>query len=335
MSQDQNLPDSGTHKRLGLVLAGGGGKGAYHIGVWKALKEYGVDKNIGFVSGTSVGALNGALFAYGDYNLAEEVWLNISPQKFLSPEASKIFSALLGMGIPQIEIAVLASICQLGVCSREGLLDIINNNLDLSRFSNDIDIKVYAGAYNISKLQMDYLPILGKSPDKIKQILLASSAMPVIYRPVCVDGNTYIDGGIKNNIPIQPLAYDDECRFILAVHLGRSNTIEDEEKYRSIGKKIIEIVPSKNQGDFLDGTLDFSREGSKKRIKAGYNDTVQILEPLYKSGELAHRLSETLSGMASRERDFDEQHRSNLDRERDVDEEYRQLEIETERRKGK
>lgn len=47
---------------VGLVLSGGGGKGAYEIGVWKALDEYGVTPNIGAISGTSVGALNSALF---------------------------------------------------------------------------------------------------------------------------------------------------------------------------------------------------------------------------------------------------------------------------------
>ena len=55
------------NNKIGLVLAGGGGKGAYHIGAWKALKQFEVDKNIGSISGTSVGALNAVLFALGNY----------------------------------------------------------------------------------------------------------------------------------------------------------------------------------------------------------------------------------------------------------------------------
>ena len=70
------------NKRIGLVLAGGGGKGAYHIGVWKALKEFGIEQSIGAVAGTSVGALNAALFAQGDYKIAESVWKNIKPVKY-------------------------------------------------------------------------------------------------------------------------------------------------------------------------------------------------------------------------------------------------------------
>ncbi|WP_176719975.1 patatin-like phospholipase family protein, partial [Brachyspira hampsonii] len=60
--------------KLGLVFDGGGGKGAYQIGVWKYLKEVGLDRNIKTVSGASVGALNACLFALDDYNLAEKIW---------------------------------------------------------------------------------------------------------------------------------------------------------------------------------------------------------------------------------------------------------------------
>lgn len=61
---------------IGLVLAGGGGKGAYQIGVWKYLHECGLDRYVCAVSGTSVGSLNAALFASGDFQRAENLWLN-------------------------------------------------------------------------------------------------------------------------------------------------------------------------------------------------------------------------------------------------------------------
>lgn len=70
-------------KNLGLVFAGGGGKGAYEIGVWKYLHETGMDKYFKAVSGTSVGALNAALFASGSFEKAEEVWSNIKKEDIL------------------------------------------------------------------------------------------------------------------------------------------------------------------------------------------------------------------------------------------------------------
>ena len=59
-----------------LVLCGGGAKGGYHIGVWKALKEIGYHPDI--ITGTSVGALDGALFAIGEDDIATEIWENMS-----------------------------------------------------------------------------------------------------------------------------------------------------------------------------------------------------------------------------------------------------------------
>ena len=64
-----------TTKEYGLVLEGGGAKGAWQIGAWKALKEAGV--KIRGVAGTSVGALNGALICMGDLERAENLWKNI------------------------------------------------------------------------------------------------------------------------------------------------------------------------------------------------------------------------------------------------------------------
>ena len=73
-------------KGIGLVFAGGGGKGSYEIGVWKYLHEIGIDQYIRVVSGTSVGALNAALFVGSSYEVAEELWLNISQDKILTPK---------------------------------------------------------------------------------------------------------------------------------------------------------------------------------------------------------------------------------------------------------
>ena len=66
----------------GLVLEGGGAKGAYHIGVSKALVEIGIE--IGGVAGTSVGALNGAMIVQGELDKAYEVWQNINPSQIMN-----------------------------------------------------------------------------------------------------------------------------------------------------------------------------------------------------------------------------------------------------------
>ena len=60
--------------KIGLVFAGGGGKGGYEIGVWKYLHEIGLDKKISVISGTSVGGLNAALVSCVTCDVAEHIW---------------------------------------------------------------------------------------------------------------------------------------------------------------------------------------------------------------------------------------------------------------------
>lgn len=72
-----------TPSNTGLVLAGGGGKGAYQVGALLALREIGIHRFAG-VAGTSVGALNGALVAQGGLDDAKMIWRTIKPQRVLS-----------------------------------------------------------------------------------------------------------------------------------------------------------------------------------------------------------------------------------------------------------
>ena len=69
--------------KVGLVLSGGGGKGAYEIGVWKAIKELNIDKYIKVVSGTSIGAINAVLFAQDDFEEAKKMWKEVTIEKLL------------------------------------------------------------------------------------------------------------------------------------------------------------------------------------------------------------------------------------------------------------
>ena len=274
--------------KIGLVLAGGGGKGAYHIGVWRALRQYGIDKNIGSISGTSVGALNAVLFAMGDYDLAENIWLNLSYDKVLSVSKQKLISSLmsLGLGGIRLSVAVLGAMSGAGFFTRKGLTEIMSRlNFDSLRYS---DKKFFAGVYNLSKLQMEYLPLNSQSDERIKKILLASSALPIIYPPEKIDDCSYIDGGISDNVPVKPL-YQSGCQIIFAVHLSRDSLINNIQSYGDA--KIYEIVPSSDQGNILTGTLDFSREGIRQRMQLGYEDTCRILEPVYNMAVVQQKFS--------------------------------------------
>jgi len=304
---------------LGLVLAGGGGKGAYQIGVWKALQEFGVVANITAVSGTSVGALNAALFVQGDYNIAENVWLNIRTDKILKLDSKNMKQVISGFSpfARTQNIDIIAPILlymaknRKSIFSRDGLVKIIDENLNLQQISSDM-IPCFATCLEIPQQKKKYFNLNRMDPLKIKSVLLATSALPLIFDDVVIDGKSYIDGGVPvfgDNVPIKPL-YDIGYRGFLVVHLSRDSIID---KKSFPGAKIIEIVPYEDQGNMLDGTLDFTREGAKKRIQQGYNDTSKILEPMYYMGITQKEIYEKLIQIANDEYNFEIERQTLID----------------------
>ncbi|WP_413305764.1 patatin-like phospholipase family protein [Bacillus sp. 1P10SD] len=306
-------------KKIGLVLAGGGGKGAYQIGVAKALREYGVDQNIQAIAGTSVGALNSLLLAQGDIQLAEKVWLTISPEKILTMDPnrwltgakkrwpSRVFSIVDSLSTQLIEH---------GWFSRDGLLDIIRENVNLSYISN-LNIPIFSTCLHAGSLKATYFKINGSAHERIESILLASSAIPFIFDPVEIDGELYWDGGVPlpaaDNIPIQPL-YDEGCEVIITVHLSRDRFIDHSQFPHA---QIIEIVPQEDQGGFIKGTLDFSPLGAERRMLQGYEDAKRILQPIFDMMMVQRNIQITLNDMREDETEFRIQ-RARLVNEREV-----------------
>lgn len=289
-------------KKVGLVLAGGGGKGAYHIGVWKALKEFDIENNICAVSGTSIGALNAALFIQGDYELAEHVWLSMSQDKVISINPDKIVKKLTETGFRKIA-GWLGMLKNHGWVTRKGLLDIISEYINLSYISSS-DIISYATCCEYPALKAKYFKLNRCNEERITKVLLASSALPLIYDSVEIDGKNYIDGGIpvsdSDNVPIKPL-YDEGCNIIFVIHLSRTYLI-DHNNFPDA--QIVEIVPQDDQGGLFKGTLDFKPQSARRRIEQGYNDAVRVLKPIYNMGLSQLKIKNTLEVMHENEIQF-------------------------------
>ena len=238
-------------KKLGLVLAGGGGKGSYEIGVWKYLREIGLDSHISVISGTSVGGLNAFLIGYGDYDLAERLWLKEVEDKILDLESQSHSND--------------------AVFSREGLLQIIDENIRFDRTQNMP--KIYVTCYNSKKKQADYIKLNGLTDTEIKHYLLATSAIPIVFQKENIKGNAYYDGGLMDNVPLRPLI-DEGCTHALIVSLNNNN----KNDYSGYDIKTVVIRPSCNLGSFASGTLDFSSERTQIRIQLGYNDCKNLYD---------------------------------------------------------
>ncbi len=255
-------------RKLGLVLAGGGGKGAYQIGVWKYLHEIGLDSAFSVVSGTSVGALNAVLFANGDIELAERIWTEQIETRILSDNTNRIFEGdSFNFG------TIFGNIITNGLFSRDGLCDIINREIDLN-FFRSCKKHVYATCTRLP--DMTGVPFLLNNLNKETciQALLATSAIPGVFKPERVESGLYYDGGIvpKNNIPVLPVE-EELCSHVVVIPLNR----ESEVKFHSLSDSDVTIIrPSADLGNLLGGTLNFTSEKARTLIALGYSDASTI-----------------------------------------------------------
>ncbi|ERP30744.1 patatin-like phospholipase family protein [Chitinivibrio alkaliphilus] len=271
------------NRKIGLVFSGGGGKGAYQIGVWKALREYNIDKYVKAVAGTSVGALNSALFATIPCERAESIWKNISQDQILAWKPEKIIttiaaSKIAGAAMLATHISpILLATAGFGWFSQDGLKRLIENSLDFDKFRDTIPVHVCATSF--PQVSAEYRKINDLSPEEIKSWLLASAAIPIVFNPIEIEGQKYYDGGVLDNTPVQQvLEYNPE--FVFVVHLANDANTE-RSRQQAGNKRIWNIVPSENVGGLIDGTMNFTPEKADKLIQAGYTETMKVLQDLY------------------------------------------------------
>lgn len=171
---------------IGIALSGGGARGIAHLGVLQALDDMGVE--LGALSGTSSGAIVGAFYAGGmPPKELMELLAKTKLYKFMRP-------ALRRTGLLKID----------------KLRTLFEQHLPQTRFEA-LDKRLTVVATDVVKGQSKYF----QEGDIIDGVL-ASCCMPVIFDPISIDGVQYIDGGILNNLPIEPL--QEQCSLVFGSH---------------------------------------------------------------------------------------------------------------------
>lgn len=308
-------------KKWGLVLAGGGGKGAYQIGVLKALKEFGLMDQIVAVSGSSVGALNAILFTQKDTEKMEAVWKKITPEQIvdISEAGGDLLEVLqqkmgiLGDFLESVSLKeYLSKAKEEGICERDGLLKILESEVDLQKVTHSPE-KIYA---TISSMEngvpvAKYCLLNGKTEEEIKKLLLASSALPVIYDAVEIDGVQYRDGGLADNVPVKPLKDEGIDNLIVIRHSQAELRIDTNGKNEVT---YLEITPSHSLGEFVTGTIDFSHDSILYRMSLGYYDGMRLLKEaeLVEAGMPTARLELKMELMENHNRAMNENRREKI-----------------------
>lgn len=248
----------------GLVFSGGGAKGAYQIGVWQAMKELGMEAWIGGISGASIGALNGALFASGDYEKGVEAWEQVNLLSVFDTDWALIDG-------------------KEGTFSREAMLTLIRNYVDARKLAQE-DRPVCCSISRVlpgRNYQGEYARLDGKTSYVIETLLTASSALPIIHEAVEYQGFQYRDGGLTDNVPTRPL-YDLGFRKIIVVGLN-AEMKRFEADFPDV--EFLSVYPSQYLGDLLDGTLNFRQKYIEFGKKIGYKDGLRIFSA-YLAGDM-------------------------------------------------
>lgn len=298
--------------KIGLVLQGGGARGAYQTGVWRALNEFCVTEHINGVSGASVGALNGAIFATGEYATAERIWENISPDQVFKKNSRLIINIINFLdkidGLPKSSdggavmsmmpaaASLVKNLSMPDDSEAGGLHDLILNNLNfdaLRKFPGPVYamctpldpaeyLKTGPVAFDLTK----------KTNSEILNILLASSAIPFLFDEVSIDGKRYIDGGIRffgDNVPVKPLYNDGFREFIVVyISLGKSGDVREfPDAAEFPGANITNILPGAASLKLLEKPASlvlFEKDYARALIECGYCDAVAQLSPMCEAG---------------------------------------------------
>lgn len=261
-----------TAKQYGLVLEGGGARGAYQIGAWKALKEIGV--NIKGVVGTSVGALNGALIAQGDFEAAYHIWSSLTYSKVINVD-DNVMEKILSFTIKKTDIKLI----------RNTIRSIIKNNgLDITPLKKMIEEVVDEDKLRLSNIEYglvtvsisDFRPMTLYLTDikegLLKDYLLASSYLP-IFKSEKLHGKLYIDGGFYDNVP-KKMLIDKGYKDIIIIKIHGLGLEQRCQLPDDVNITIIE--PKENLG----GVLEFDKDNTKYNLELGYYDTLRTLKGL-------------------------------------------------------
>lgn len=279
--------------KIGLVLAGGGGKGAYELGVWKALKQLNLTKYISVFSGTSIGAFNSVLFAMDEMEKADKLWEEVTMDKLVPVSKTELIKRGIGLYIGgknlQLAKKFLADKLEHGAISNDGAVEMVEKYLDFNKIKERKKI-CYAACTKLSNFNAKYFKINDYDDETAKKIVLASASLPLIYDSTEVLGEKYIDGGISDNVPIQPV-YGEKCDVIIVVLLSK-----DEQVDRSLypNSKLIIIAPENLAENTITGTLNLDTDAKRVRIIEGYNDTLNKIEPIMELIKFVHKKEEEL-----------------------------------------
>ena len=254
-----------------IVFAGGGSKGAYQVGAWKALNELGETFDI--ATGTSIGSINAGFYVQHDFDAAYAMWSELTAGAIMTN----------GINMDRSFETVFSQ--------RDQLVPFINNYIN----SKGADVKPFhdrlQSYFNAEKFfgsEVDFALVttefpsfdpvtvrksdMARDPANAWQWLAASAACFPVFPVMEIGGKSYVDGGYYDNIPVAP-AFALGADEAVVVDLKTDNNHEGYLHH----PRVKYIKPMRDLGTFMN----FEREVLDRSMRLGYNDTMKAYGRYY------------------------------------------------------
>src|SRR5574344_489505 len=302
--------------KLGIVLSGGGAKGAYEAGFLKALSEFNIQPDV--IAGTSIGALNGAIYSSNkntkDVALSlEKIWKDLANTKALSfidkKKTFMTFVEVVTLFSPIAPVTRLARVISYlsskgnnksGVLTTEPINNILGNYTSIEKLRMGLPFYVGLTQSNgnlIDALRFfelenngltEYRKIKDLKDEDIYKTILASAALPIFFDAQKIDGVEYRDGCLGSlnnewgNTPAKPLIEKENCTHLIVCHLNEGSFFDRNDPiFKDVA--IIEIRPKNETFSSMLDPLRFSVDKIDIWMQQGYEDSKRILSESFQA----------------------------------------------------
>ncbi len=245
-----------------IVLSGGGARGGYHIGAWQAFRELGIDYQM--ITGTSVGALNGAIMAQDDFEAARTMWENLTTADVVNTDV-RIVAGDKNEQRDEFTQFMLESLRKGGADSSP-LLRTIAEVVDEKKCrESPVDFGLVTVKYPSMKPVMLWKNEIPEG--KLFDYMLASASIFPAFKMHQIDGEQFIDGGYYDGMPIN-MALEHGAEEVVVVVL---DGIGINRRPRLHGQKVTYIESHWDLGN----VLIFDGELARRIMRLGYLDTMR------------------------------------------------------------
>ncbi|HEX2922343.1 MAG TPA: patatin-like phospholipase family protein [Bacteroidales bacterium] len=198
---------------IGVVLSGGGARGFAHLGFLEALDEAGIRPDV--IAGTSAGAIAGVLYADG-----------YSPREILALTNTGSRLDFIRPTLPRESLLQIS-----------GIIKLLKTNLRAKTFS-DLKIPLYVTVTDLINAKSVYF-----SEGELIDVVVASSSIPILFPPVKIGNQTYVDGGVLDNFPVRII--ENDCNILIGSFVNQVGPIEKISGLISLAERTFMLSMSK------------------------------------------------------------------------------------------